>query len=110
MTIPNADRAIIAPEKLRDYLLNPEHRRGSSKAKLLLSLGYSRDAIDRLEADIRTQHLGEPITGTSESDWGTRYEIRAPIRGPSERVMLFRSVWQIDTGDDTPRFITMYPD
>jgi len=30
MWIPNADMAIIAPEKLRDYLLNPAHRRGSS--------------------------------------------------------------------------------
>ena len=31
MLIPNADKAIIAPEKLRDYLLNPAHRRGSAK-------------------------------------------------------------------------------
>lgn len=40
MRIPNADQAIIAPEKLRDYLLNPAHRRGSAKARLLLACGY----------------------------------------------------------------------
>ena len=44
MRIPNADRAIIAPEKLRFYLLNPSHRRGSAKARLLPA------------ADIRLRH------------------------------------------------------
>ena len=33
MKVPNAERAIIAAEKIRDYLLNPEHRRGAAKAR-----------------------------------------------------------------------------
>jgi hypothetical protein len=44
LRIPNADHAIIAIEKLRDYLLNAAHRRGGSKARLLLSCGYRADA------------------------------------------------------------------
>jgi hypothetical protein len=40
MTIPSADQAIIAVEKLSAYLLNPSHRRGAAKARLLTSLGY----------------------------------------------------------------------
>lgn len=40
MTVPNADRAIIAAEKLAGYLLNVSHKRGAAKARLLLSLGY----------------------------------------------------------------------
>lgn len=40
MKIPNAPQAVIRPEKLRDYLLNIEHKRGKSKAAVLLSFGY----------------------------------------------------------------------
>jgi hypothetical protein len=43
MKLPGADRAVIAPGKLRDYLLNPDHKRGGSKAQLLIALGYSAD-------------------------------------------------------------------
>jgi hypothetical protein len=40
MRIPNADRAIVAAEKLSAYLLNVSHKRG---ARLLLSVGYRSD-------------------------------------------------------------------
>ena len=43
MTVPNADRAIIAPEKLTGYLLNASHKRGGPKARMLLSVGYGGD-------------------------------------------------------------------
>ena len=74
MTVPNADRATIASEKLTGYLLNVSHKRGGPKARMLLSV-----------------------------------EIEGPINTPSGRSVRFRSVWQVDTGTDVPRFITMYP-
>jgi len=55
--IPNVVRATIAAEKLTAYLLNPSHKRGGAKARLLLSLGYRTDAPGDLESDLRTQHL-----------------------------------------------------
>lgn len=109
MKLPNADRAIIAGEKLTDYLLNVSHKRGGSKARLLLSLGYRHDAPQPLEADLRTQHLTLEVTGTSNNAYGVVYEIEGPIKTPSGRSTRFCSVWQVDTGTDVPRFITMYP-
>ena len=53
MTVPNADRAITATEKLTGYLLN--------------------------------------------------------VKTPSGKSVRFCSVWQVDTGTDVRRFITMYP-
>ena len=53
MKVPNVENAIIAPEKLRDYWLNPEYRRGHSKAKKLLSMGYQADQWQHLETDLR---------------------------------------------------------
>ena len=109
MTVPNAEHAIITSEKLAGYLLNLSHRRGAAKARLLLNFGYQSDNPQALEADLRTQHLSLHVTGTSTNAYGVVYEIEGPITTPSGRVVRFCSVWQIDTGADVPRFVTMYP-
>jgi hypothetical protein len=109
MTVPNADRANIAPEKITGYLLNVSHKRGGPKARLLLSLGYRPDDPRRLESDLRTQHLSLDVTRTSENAYGVVYEVEGPIRTPGSKNVRFCSIWQVDTGTDVPRFITMYP-
>lgn len=109
MMIPNAERAVIAAEKLTAYLLNPSHKRGAAKARLLLSLGYRTVAPEVLELDLRTQHLALDTTRTSANDYGVVYEIEGPITTPGGRKARFCSIWQIDTGSEVPRFITMYP-
>jgi len=108
--VPNAERAVIATEKLRNYLLNLSHRRGGSKARLLLSLGYAAATWQRLDADIRAQHLTTDVELQVDTEYGARYEIAAPLVGPNGRSILFRSIWQIDTGMDFPRLITMHPE
>ena len=109
MTIPNAERAVIAVEKLTEYLLNMSHKRGAAKARLLLSVGYRPDAPGLLESDLRAQHLSLHVTRTSENAYGVVYEIDGPIKTPSGKTVRFYSIWQTDAGTDVPRFITMYP-
>jgi hypothetical protein len=109
MTVPNSERAIIATEKLTGYLLNVSHKRGGPKARLLQGLGYRSDNPQSLESDLRTQHLSLDVTRTHENAYGVVYEIEGPIKTPSGRTVRFCSVWQVDTGTDLPRFITMYP-
>jgi hypothetical protein len=107
--VPNADRAVIAHEKLTGYLLNVSHKRGGPKARLLLSVGYRSDDPRALESDLRSQHLSLDVTRTHENAYGVVYEIEGPIETPGGRRVRFCSVWQVDTGTDLPRFITMYP-
>jgi hypothetical protein len=109
MTVPNADRAIIAAEKLTGYLLDMSHKRGGPKARLLLSVGYRSDSPQSLESDLRLQHLSLEVTRTQENAYGVVYEIEGPIKTPSGKTVRFCSIWQVDTGTDVPRFITMYP-
>jgi hypothetical protein len=45
----------------------------------------------------------------SKNLYGVAYEIDGPVSTPSGRVVRFCSIWQIDTGSEVPRFITMYP-
>jgi hypothetical protein len=107
--IPNAAHATIAAEKLTAYLLNPSHKRGGTKARVLLSLGYRTNAPETLESDLRTQHLSLNAARATQNAYGVAYEIEGPITTPSGRIVRFVSIWQIDAGTDLPRFITMYP-
>ena len=67
MKVPNADRAIIATDKLTGYLLNVSHKRGGPKARLLLSVGYRSDHSQSLESDLRSQHLLLDVSRTHEN-------------------------------------------
>ena len=97
------------PEKLRASLLNPAHRRGSAKGRLLLSCEYQADAWHILEADLRAQHLTAAVAVIEENVYGRRFEIRAPLGTPGGWRIVFQSIWQIDEGTDVPPLITMYP-
>lgn len=109
MPIPNADRAIIAVEKVTAYLLNASHKRGGAKARLLIALGYQPALPERLVADLRAQHLSLDAVRVDRNAYGVSYRLEGDIVTPSGRSSRFCSIWQIDTGTDAPRFITMYP-
>ncbi len=57
MRVPNAERAIISPEKLRAYLLSTSHPLGRFKAAFFATLGYTEEDWELLRADLRAQHL-----------------------------------------------------
>ncbi len=109
MPLPNALQATIPEAKLRLYLLDTEHPRGGPKARLLMALGYNPLGWQRLEFDLRTQHLNLEPLSAEQSPYGIQYVIEGPILTPSGRTYHFRSVWQIDIDTDTPRLITMVP-
>lgn len=110
MKIPNSDRAVIDPSKLTEYLLNTEHKRGGSKAKLLIKFGYSIENWQQLETDIRRFHLIEDVNLITKTAYGNRYQISANLITPIARPLLVKTVWQIDINTDFPRLITLVPD
>jgi hypothetical protein len=92
MPIRNAARATIAAEKLTAYLLNPLHKRGGTKAKRLLSLGYRTNAPEILEVALRTQHLSLDPARISQNAFGFVYEIDGSIKTPSGKTARFVSI------------------
>jgi hypothetical protein len=110
MKLPNPERAVIAPEKLVQYLLNTEHRRGGHKARVLLNFGYHVDSWQQLHTDILRFHLHADVEVMRQTPYRTRYEIRAPLQTPSGRMLTVRTVWQMDDGTDFPRLLTLFPD
>ncbi len=109
MNLPAADRALIRPEKLRDYLLSTEHPVGRFKAAFFARLGYSRADWQKLQQDI----LQIARTGTAlerqASTFGRKYEVNGILRGPSGREALVTTVWIVKIGEDYPWLVTVYP-
>jgi hypothetical protein len=45
VTLPHAHRAVVDVEKLRDYVLSPDHEHGRHKARVFLSLWASTGTV-----------------------------------------------------------------
>ena len=109
MLLPNADRAEIDPAKLRGYLLSAAHPVGRFKARFFAALGYTSDEWRVLGADLRSQHLSQPVESGPSLPYGRSYTIRAILKGPSGEAATVVSVWFIRSGTDVPHFVTAYP-
>ena len=109
MKLPGAERAFIDPPKVRDYLLNPDHPTGHSKARFFTALGFTRakwPALYRDLLDVAIQgeaSIGEP------SPYGQKYEVHATITGPAKREAYLVTVWIVLLGEDFPRLVTAFP-
>ena len=110
MYLPDRERAVIAPDKLVHYLLNTAHKRGGAKARVLTHFGYHANNPHQLDMDIRRFHLDQEVVATRQTPYGMRYEIRAPLQTPDGRLLMLRTVWQIDDRTYFPRLITLFPD
>ena len=109
MRLPDADRAVVEEVKVRDYLLSSTHPVGRFKSVFFVALGFSSEQWSLL----RDALLGLARTGVATpgqaSPFGTKFEIRAKLAGPSGRQADVVTVWMVSTGQDFPHFVTAYP-
>ena len=109
MKLPHAEEALVPQKKIEDYLLNPSHPIGGSKAALFLRFGFSREQW-RLLADALRQHArAYPVANSVSDADGTTYLVEGPLETPSGRRPRLRTIWLVETGKLAPRFITAYP-
>ncbi len=108
--LPGIERALIPPEKIRDYLLADFHPVGRAKAAVFRSLGYGREHGQRLEMDIRTLAARSILVGTSVSPMGQKVVMTGTLTGPTGASRRVRTVWILLGGDDFPRFVTAFPE
>lgn len=110
MNLPGAERAVVADEKVRDYLLSPVNPRARGKAAFFRALGFDESNWVRLR-DALLEIARNGTAGQGQlSEFGAKYEIRATLSGPSGRQATVKTIWIIDAGDDIPRFVTAHPD
>lgn len=109
MLLPNADRAVIEPNKVRDYLLSASHPIGRFKATVFAALGYGTDRWDVLRDDLLSLARTHPAAPGQPSPFGTKYEVDGVLIGPTGKSMTFRTVWIVRAEEEAPRFVTAFP-
>jgi hypothetical protein len=109
MKLPNPDQLLVEREKIVDYLLNPAHRYGASKARFFLEFGFRLDAWEQLAAALREHGQTHEVARETETGFGPRYAVEGELNTPSGRRSRVRTVWQMDKGAVAPRLISAYP-
>ncbi len=109
MNLPRVDAVEIAKEKITDYLLNPLHPDGAGKAIFFLAQGFRPDAWQVFAEALRQLAARFPVAKESESRHGVKYVVDGAIQTPVGKSPTVRTVWIVDQGSDTPRFVTAYP-
>ena len=110
MKLPGAERAIVSPDKVREYLLSRANPRAKGKAAFFQALGFRLEEWGTLQSALLEMAQNGLATPGQVSEFGTKYEIRGTIVGPLGRPAVIRTVWIIDAGEDFPRLVTAYPD
>jgi hypothetical protein len=109
MKLPNPDHLVVEREKITDYLLNPVHRFGASKARFFTHFGFRVEAWEQLTQALREHGRNHDVTKTRETGFGPRYEVEGRLNCPNGRHPRVRTVWQLDVGAVAPRLLTAYP-
>lgn len=105
--LPNGENAIIPPEKLVNYCLNPYHPRGKDKARVFSSvLGITRDHADQLAALIFQAAIEGEITRETTTAFGRYFRVDWPV--PSRRDIVLRTIWEIAVGETLPRLVSAF--
>jgi hypothetical protein len=109
MILPNAYLAVVAPEKIVDYLLNPAHPDNGGKAAFFLSMGFTANGWAILAESFTQLALHTPVTSCVKSVHGEKYVIDGTIQTPRGVRPRVRTIWIIDSGAANPRLVTAYP-
>jgi hypothetical protein len=79
-----------------DYLLNPKHRFGASKAEFFIHYGFQVKDWEQLAQALRRHGQTHEVKRMQETGFGPRYEVEGKLSTPDGRWPLVRSVWQLD--------------
>lgn len=106
--LPNAERAVIRIEKLRDYSLDSSHPVGKHKARVFeAAMGMSGKDAERLREMIFRALLFCEAVSLGANKHGERYTVDFEALGMTRQVII-RTAWIIDAGDTVPRLTSCY--
>jgi len=108
--LPGVERAWIPPEKLRDYVLNPQHPDGRHKARVVAaSLSIVQKDWEYLRDQLLAGVRSSPVLAAETDLYGTHYEMSIDALGRNGRTLPVTAAWLVaHAGDQRPRLITAY--
>lgn len=109
MKLPHVDRVEIPKAKVLQYLLSSTHRAGKGKAAFFTAFGFTASQWEDLASALQRHVQDNAVKLAEHTTFGTRFVIEGPLIAPDGWSLQVRSVWFIDEGSQTPRFVTAYP-
>jgi hypothetical protein len=109
LLLPNRKYAFIQPEKLTGYLLSETHSVGRSKVKFFRELGFDEENVAILEKELLKIAHSREVIETVTTQHGIKHVIIGMINTPKSKQVNILTVWIIDSGQETLRFVTARP-
>lgn len=107
--LANADRAVVDPRKITDYLLSPSHTDGAAKAGFFGSFGFALIQWGVLRDAFLHHALDHDVVASRPTPFGQVYEVRGRLLSPDGRNPMVMVVWIVRRGEDFPRLVTAVP-
>ena len=109
--MPNHQLAVTPREKFTDYSLDYDNPNSRGKAEAYeKALGFNKSnaktLIEQIDNAVKSGSVS-PIE-IAESEFGTKYKYRIPIKGANGLIKNVIAVYQIDNDAKIPRMITNY--
>jgi hypothetical protein len=104
--LPGSEKAVVAERKISGYLLSLRHPTGRNKALWLTEYGFTPETLGEA---LRHHAAAHDVARIEESPFGKRFVIEGTLVTLDGRNPPVRSIWFIETGDDAPRLVTLYP-
>ena len=102
MILPDAQAAEITEDKVKGYLLNPDHPDGATKARFFATMGFTAEAWLVLAEAFGELASAAEVAKRIETGYGTKYIVDGLLETPSGRKPLVRTVWIVDRGRGLP--------
>lgn len=109
MKLPNSKNTQIPKEKITKYILSEIHPVGRSKAKFFRELGFDEENIELLIKVFKNIAQKEDVVEVRKSIYGINYSINGTVKTPNGKIVKITTIWFIEIGNKTPRFVTAYP-
>lgn len=101
--IINNSKCDIAPDKINKFFLKP----GAKHSQDFFDVGYTQDDFERLDKNLKDCFDYKKAVDKTVSDNGVeKFSIFTELGVDKKK--RFRTVWQKDTSDSTPRIITAH--
>jgi hypothetical protein len=106
--LPNGHRAVLG-DKLKEYTLNPDHRRGEHKARLFASiLGITVENQQILEAALlAAAQNADNVESRGDNGYGRLFTITISLTTPKATATV-KSIWIIRHEEDFPPLASCY--
>lgn len=85
------------------------HPDGFGKATFFTAVGFQPEAWESLAEAFRQLARNSPVTKSMTSVHGQKYIVDGTVLTPKGQVVIVRTIWIVEKGENRPRLVTAYP-